>query len=429
MASSIKFDSTDIVGTTYVPRFVKHESVADRILSTLGLARDDGEVFVSDRRGVKKVQLQGIITGTTQANLEAQIDTMTELFSRTEKNLDVDWNGSTRRYVATCTKHEFDRDHFHLLFCPWTAEFTVLSGEGKDTSTTAALTAHVVTTTTPGTDSFTLLGSKPPKPYIVIQGSNFPSNCSGIEYKNTDTGEKIVITHSLTSTDYLIIDCANKKCYHSSDLVTLTEVPFYGVFPKFKIGTNNVQISCGYITNQSSVESYIGAGGALWLGNNFKNGNSFQVPYTDSTFRAITVAIYKSGSPTSMTFRIETDSNGSPSGTLAHANATWTVAAASVGTLASYITLDSTGGAFTLNANQKYWLVATAAGTDGAGNEFAWEQQSNIYPKGTLKRSTDSGATYVANIPGAQFAFKILMGGSGGTSSVKHSVTYTKTYL
>ena len=38
---SIQFDSTEILTTAYLPRFIKHETVAERSLHTLPLARED----------------------------------------------------------------------------------------------------------------------------------------------------------------------------------------------------------------------------------------------------------------------------------------------------------------------------------------------------------------------------------------------------
>src|SRR5262245_30774345 len=129
---SVSFDGTDLITTTYLPRFVKHESVGTRQLDTMALSRSDGEVLIADSRGKKTISLQGTLKGSSQSDLESKIDAFTELFSRPEKNLDIDWSGGTRRYVATCTAHAFDRDHYHLSIVPWRAEFTVLSGEGKD---------------------------------------------------------------------------------------------------------------------------------------------------------------------------------------------------------------------------------------------------------------------------------------------------------
>jgi len=136
---TILFDTVDISTDPYVPRFIKHETVPERILSLMELARENGSVIVAEKYGVKHILLQGIIYGSTQVDLETKIDTFKELFSREAKDLDISWEAGTRRYVATCVSHKFDRDYFHISICPWTADFIVPEGVGKDTTRTDAV--------------------------------------------------------------------------------------------------------------------------------------------------------------------------------------------------------------------------------------------------------------------------------------------------
>ena len=258
MAASIKFDGTEILDTTHVPRFMKHESSPEREIDSLVLARQDGEILIAERYARKVIKLSGIITGSSQADLESKIDIFKELFSRAEKNLDIDWNGGTRRYVASCVRHDFDRDHFHILFAPWTAEFAVLSGEGKDTSTIKPLDEHVVNVNSPAADRFSMLGSKPAEPIITIKGGNFSAYNRGVEYKNVDTGERMIVTQNSAwnTTASIIINCLLKNVTDNINLdpAIFRNSKFYGVFPKFKIGTNNVQITLGGVVNQQTSE-------------------------------------------------------------------------------------------------------------------------------------------------------------------------------
>jgi hypothetical protein len=436
---SITFDSVQIQNSTYTPRFVQHESVADRIVSSLPLAREDGEVLISERYGTKVIRIQGTIRGTSQADLESKIDTFTELFSRPEKNLDIDWNSGTRRYVATCLRHEFNRDHFHINVVPWTAEFVVLSGEGKETSETTLLNEHVVATSTPGTDSFTFAGSKPPKPRITLKGANFSSLIRGIEYLNTDTGEKIVATRNTGSwgTDSTtIIDCAAKTVTSNAGVSGQQAITFYGAFPQFRIGSNNVQITVGGIVNQTTSDTdavnHTGNTSYDLTSTNHKMGQSFMVPYTDDTFQGVTFVATKTGSPGNLTWRIETDTNGKPSGTLVHANATGTVATADVSGARAYIT-DYAGGAgdlFTLQANTVYWLVIKAASVDGSNYYSIAESNYTDYVRGFAVRTLSAGDYTDNDLTGlTDLAFRIRYGGTPDTTSTKHSVHYTKTYL
>lgn len=438
MAASIKYDGTELMGATYIPRFVKHESAPDRIMSTTQLARDDGEVLVSSRYGRKTIPLQGILTASTQANLEAAVDTFKELFSRVGKNLDVDWNGSTRRYVATCVRHDFDRDHFHLLFVPWTAEFAVLSGEGGNTTTTKARNAATISGSGAGyvDDVFTILGSKPGRPVITVQGSNWASGVRGIEYKNTDSGERIVVTkNSSWGNDTKVkIDCDLRKV--SADIGRsvddFAEIPFYGLFPRFIVGSNNIRITSGGVVNQETDDTSANSGNSVLLNATTKRiAQAFSVPYGDGTFQGITLALMKTGTPGAITWRIETDNGNKPSGTLADANATGTIAAAAVSGSPSFVTGYSTNP-WALTANTKYWIVASAAATlDGSNNYDFYQSLYTTYTRGFAAISTDSGSTYTVQT--YQFIFKVRYGGvqdsAVGGPSVKHTVEYTQLYL
>ena len=440
MTNSIQFDSTEILTSAYIPQYVKHESAPERIITALQLAREDGSILISDKRGIKIITLKGTLVAASQAALDAAIDSFKELLSRKEKNLDISWNSSTRRYVANCTDHSFDRDHYNTNALPWTAEFTVLSGEGKDTSTTTALNAHSISVDTPIADSFTISGSKPAKPIITLNIDGVASGGKGVEYKNTDTGEKIQITRNKTwgggSGKQIVIDCLTRKVTDNIDNSSVAaEGIFYGVFPTFKIGTNNVQISQGKLVNQTSPDpddltkiatSYSTTASTTRL------AQGFFVPYTDATFSAVTLALKKTGTPGTLTVRIETDNNGQPSGTLVDANATVNVAHSSLSTGYTYFTA-TFPSVFQLTANTKYWIVLQAVATLDGSNYYDWGVITNaayLYPTGGAFTSSDSGTTYVSAGGGTEtFGFRVLYGGTSPSSTILHTVVYTKTYL
>lgn len=434
--ASITFDSVQIHDATHVPQFIKHETIADRVVTSMPQARDDGEIVVSELWGKKTIALQGTLIGTSQTDLESKIDTFNELMSRQEKNLDIDWNGSTRRYVASCTKLTYDRDHYNTSAVPWTAEFTIYSGEGKDTGTTTALNAHSLTITTPATDSFTMNGSKPAKPLITLTGSNWPSPPLGIEYKNTDTAEKIVITRAGglgASTGVVKIDCLAKTVTGNINSSVFSAYNFYGIFPKFKIGTNNIRVAAGNLVNQCSTDyannDTASSSGSVNIWGTIKDAQSFMVPYTDATFQSIVILIFKIGSPTStISCRIETDNNNAPSGSLADTNLTQTFSASGESTSRHFkqVSFSNPG---TLQANTKYWLIVQSNNVgDDSSNNINWCYDSvGDYANG-MARQNLSGSWVDGS--SADFVFSINYGGlDGSLGSCTHTVTYTGTYL
>jgi hypothetical protein len=431
---AVSFDSTTLTNATYLPRFVKHETVADRTLQTLPLAREDGDVLIAERYGTKRILVQGTLTGSSQADLESKIETFTELFSRPEKNLDIDWNGGTLRYVATCTRHEFDRDHFHISIVPWSAEFVVVSGEGKATSTTTAASGASVSCL-PGTTNFSLLGSKPPRPTITLGDLDASVvGFRGVEYKNTNNGERLVITYPGSWGDdrTITIDCDGKTVQGNVFDGVTKDLNFAGVFPHFQIGTNNVKITLGGIVNQKSADDVVGdiSNNSTMADSAHKRGQSFMVPYTDQTFQGITIAVRKQGSPGgNIAWRIETDNNGAPSGSLVHADATGSINVGLIGTSMDYMTSYSTNP-FTLTANTVYWLVLSSASLD-ASNYYVFGLPAATYPRGFARFY--EGGVWSDFATKTDLSFRILYGGIGATGigdeTILHTVTYYKTYL
>lgn len=438
--TSVQFDSTEILNSTYTPRFAQHESAPDRVLDLAPLAQEGGSVLVSERYGEKRIVVQGVLSAASAAALEAAIDSFKELFSRIEKNLDISWGGSTRRYVATCVRHTFNRDHYNINFVPWTAEFVVPSGEGKDTTTTTPNEAEALSVTPSvnyDTTTVVIAGSKAPKPTITFAGADFAS-IKGMEYKNEDTGERLIVTYPgdwSAGGDAVVINCDAKTV--RGDVVDGVDKPlnFYGIFPRFAIGTNNIRLTLGGIVNQKSTEESVAdiSGNLNMITTNMWGGQSFQVPYTDGTFQGIILGIKKASSPGTITWRIETDDAGEPSGTLADANATGTILASAVGTSYGYVK-SIASAAFELDANTPYWLVVKAAGVD-ATNKYQYGhlgEDDSAYPRGRGKFTTDGGTTWQdLNTPGAKmdFVFGVLFGGGLATETCDHTVAYNKTYL
>lgn len=439
--SSIKFDSTELVNTTYVPRFVKHESSPVRENVLMPITRQNGSVRVSSRYGIKTISLQGILTGTSQANLEANIDAFKELFSRIDKNLDIDWNGDTRRYVATCTKHEFDRDHFHMLFVPWTAEFIVPSGFGKDTSETSLYdTSGLVATNTNITLAF--LGSSQPKPIFTIDITTAGS-AQVLKLINNDTGEYIKVDGPFSNSDQVIIDCLNLTVKKNA-----VAVPFRGVFPNFYKGNNSfsfIVIGDGSNLNQYQITdngnmnvNYDYGSGLPWEAQSFVLTES---GYIDK----MSLTMEKVGSPGGYAnFLIYSDDNGKPG--VALAGNGYQVPAVSVTTKQMYDATWVSGTKPFLTAGVKYWIVLNpnqASGTD-ASNFLGWYygEQLSYYPQGKAMAKPSVSGVWINGVGAANISparviagdfentFMTYMGSGGSAShSIRLRIKYTKLWL
>lgn len=432
--SFIKFDNVDILSTTtYITRFVKHESATPRELITLDLARDDGAILINDRRGVKKITIQGILIASSESALDTAIDTFKEVLSRQQKYLDISFEGSTRRYIATCTAHEFDRDFFHLLFVPYTAEFTVLSGVGTEYNETT-LIDNVDLTYSSGYCPFTatFAGTAKPAPVFKITFSSNDANATGVMLENVTTGEKLIYTQlaGIAQNDYFEVDYVNKQVRYNGVVKN-----YIGTFPSLIVGSNSLRWKVGEIPDQVASVLYanITQTGPQVYGNNWSS-QAFTIPYKDNSYKKLKLFLYKDGTPpNALTVEIQSDTAGKPSGT---AVATGTIAVASIPTGIANSALVGVvfSSQFTLNPNTRYHIVTkTTAGDASKLFGTPWlvlgTNSSFNYYKGGVLTSSNAGSTWTDE-GSKHIGFSLFYAGQdAGSVSAKNTVKYYKRYI
>jgi len=421
MATTVQFDGVSLQNVNRVVRSIQHDSAPARDIEILPLAREEGGILVSEHYQPKMIQVDGILKASSQSGLETIIDDFKELLSRKNKNLDITYASGTRRYVAYARNVFINRNFFHLNFAPYTIEFIVPAGVGKDIASTEALD-DVSISSYPYSDSVTFSGSATPKPIIKLTFGTGWNNAYGIKFKNTDTDEECIITRSsgFSSGDFLEIDCENKEVK-----INDTEIEFYRVFPSFEIGSNNIEITAGDLIDQE-FDSTGGSSGNVGTDGSGR-AMSFTVPHTDDTYQGIEVRVKRdAGTSGDLTIEIQTDNNGLPSGT-AVTNATFTIANADIPTDYAWVKVNSTNR-FTLNANTRYWIVMWY--TSGTGY---WEKKTGseaTYGRGNAVRATGSAGGGTEE-PTTDHGFRLLFGGKADSpgGNLTLDIDYYKRYL
>lgn len=436
MSQSIKFDNVELMNASYTPKAVRHDSSPVREMEILELAREDGGVLVSERFRPKVIEIEGTLKASSRSALDSLIDDFKELLSRKNKNLDISYGGSTRRYIAYAEEIRINRDYYHNLFVPYYVRFIVPSGIGKDTTETAALDG--VDADPPYTGNVSFEGSAEPKPKITLTIGSGWYYAKGIQFENTTRSEKCIITLRkygyFSDGDILIIDCDEKKVtlkkymyYYWTD----EEIEFYGVIPSFQIGSNDIEIKAGNLVDQQFVpdETKTLVDDKIY-GNNYV-AQSFMVSHTDETYNGYYLRIKKVGSPPDALYvEVRDDNNGKPGSYVAGSSVS--ISAADVGTSFDWI-LANTEVNFTLNANTKYWLVVSmAAGQGDINNCYSWRGNSGIaanYGRGHVVKTTDYGANFT-NYIDQDKGFKLLFGGKADTSpQLTLDIDYYKRWL
>ncbi len=307
---------------------------------------------------------------------------------------------------------------------PWSAEFTVFSGVGEDTSETTIVNADSITANYK-TKTFTLYGSARPKIRFSINISSSNNYIKGVELKNTSTGERIyMLSDSSLNGKTVEIDTRLKKV--SIDGV---EVSYFGIFPSFVVGSNTIQISCGDIIDQQFAPLTVNSSMSIY--STYQSAQGFSVAYSGVYYKSIWLKLSYTGTPaTGLRVRIETDNGGVPSGTLANANAEKVISYSDLsgGIVATWyqVFFDNE---FTLDPNTKYWIVCKPYGIGAdISNYYSWYYEAGInanYALGNAAYNDGSWSQYLDY----DMIFKLCCGGKYDTGTKTYSIYQTKRYL
>jgi hypothetical protein len=443
---AITYDGTNILNNIQITRFVQHESVADYDIDSFNASKLDGTIYIDEFLREKQIVIEGVINGTTQSNLEANIDTFNELMNRKNKNLDISYAGGTRRYVCIPQSTTYNRDHYHLNFVPFKVVMTVPLGVGVKTSATV-LTAKTLTSVIT-TETLIFAGSATPKPVIKLT-VNTRGNADVIRIENTNNDDYIdVDLDGFSSTDYVEVNCEDLTVLKNGT----TEINYRGRFPRFKIGNNAVKYTVfgsSYDTDQEQVLSTGGNRSVIF--NNAGTGNfpsqaqSF-IPSKSGRIGKVEVNLSKSGSPTGQVDLVFfEDNNNYPSTKRVDSHNSIQIDATDLSSSGTWEELLCATTRPFLVAGQKYWLVLNPnvlSGTD-ASNFIGWHYANvpTAYLNGKSMAKADGSSTYYDGVPNATLSdaidngqfdsmFRIYVGdGDAPDFNLSIQFKYTKKYL
>ena len=435
---SVTYDSVELVAATYIPRYIQHETAPERKINSIKLARQDGEMIIDDNFGVKFIDVMGVLTGTSQANLEANIDSFKELISRKDKNLDISFANGTRRYVCRSISHEFNRDHFHLLHIPYKIRFLVAKGYGTDTSETTALNISNIVAS-PENRTITFAGSYNPKPRHKITLTT-RGNADVIRIEHITTGNYIdVDLDGFLNGDCLEIDEENQTVKKNGT----TNLNYRGKFPSVIIGDNSMRMT---IYGSDSTQDQVvltddGAMAVFYDDGTFTpyQGQSF-VPSQSGRVHKITLQLVKEGTPGGdVEIDVRKDNNNKPGASFG--GGVFRIAAANVGARTDK-DLDLAAGASPfLVAGRRYWLYLNAIALTGTdlNNYIGWfyEDTPSTYLLGKAMYWKDNDKIWIDGIAGhpvenaqRDMRFKVYMGdGAAASYNIVWQCYYTKKYL
>lgn len=246
--TAISFNGLDLNDTTRITAELDDGGTPERDLQVFPILRSGGAVVTDSNYYMKVIRVRGLLKGTSTSNLESLIDSFHAAMAVIDKNLDIGYAGSTRRYVCTPKSHYIGRTT-RLDWAKYEVEFLATS-YGKDTSTTTLLNNDTHTTAS-NTESLTVGGSAPDQLLRFDITVTAATDLTGktISVENDSTGQVISVTRDWTVGDVLEIDVANHTVK-----VNGTAVDYEGAFPYFAPGTHDMIMTNDFTTRTLTVD-------------------------------------------------------------------------------------------------------------------------------------------------------------------------------
>lgn len=403
----------------YIISTLNHDSAPTRSNKYLEITEEDGEVLVSSLYSSKGISIEGIIKGTTQENLEINIDKFKREVCGINITLSMTYAGRTREYNVDVKDVIVTREHHNITFAPFSMTLIAADPpfavddtmEGLTSVTRMELVQEFITAVFSGTAE--------PKPTIKMTVDTAGS-LSAISFKNKRTDTSLSVTTAWADSDVLEIDTANKSVQRNTG-----NIEFEGIFPQFNLGENEMQITFTSSTqiNQQNTDYNVYTN---IYGNRYR-AQSFQVS-TATTYNQIDLLLSTNISVNNapVTIRVETDNSNKPSGTLVDANATATISADVIHSYPSWHSVNFTP--FSLSTGTKYWLVVNSTGST-TSNYPQWHyfNQYSVYANGNASFSNDAGANWT-DYNWLDMTFKIYSSFSVDWS-VDMDIDYYRRYL
>lgn len=239
--TGISFDSNSLQTSTIATTTIDHGSIATKVAPLYALAHANASTIPFVSYPSKTINIAGTISAASITALDTALDTFRAYFQNKDKNLDIDYAGVTRRYIAMANAVTIDRPG-GLNWAKFAIEFICTNPFGMATSSTNLSSGFspsaTARTSSNYNDTVTFSGTAPYQlPVVTITLTATPGTPTGyIQWGNGGNGQVITVQRTWANADVLVIDCAQKT-------VTVNGSPaaFSGGFPEFPPGVQTLQ--------------------------------------------------------------------------------------------------------------------------------------------------------------------------------------------
>lgn len=137
-ARNISFNSNSLQTDHIFTNDIDDGSAPTRVLSLYTLGHANGSKIPFDQYTGKNITINGTIFGDTITDLDSRIDQFKSYFLGIDKNLDIDYNNTTRRYIATMQSITINRPG-GLGYAGFTVSLVCSAPFGRTTTTRTIL--------------------------------------------------------------------------------------------------------------------------------------------------------------------------------------------------------------------------------------------------------------------------------------------------
>lgn len=396
------------------------------------LARKHGGKVVSFVHAPRPITIGGIIVGTSFADSEAKLDALKLAMIGVNLNLDINNGTYNKRYIVstqgsltvTRAPGEVSFTKFSITLSAVDQPYGLDAVQGAASATiTNALTATGINADS-ATATPVFSGSATPAVQYKYTMTS-PGSITGLELIDQNQAKALQITQSFVAGDIVIIDADQKQVLKNN-----LSIDFTGQFPNPLPGSNpittNVYTSTGLIIDQSQTQANFGypckRTGIL--------AQSF-VASTTGPYSRVALVLANAGVGQDANFSIQTDSAGSPSGTVITFSSA-VIAAASLNNNPNWYSINFSPSS-QLTATNVYWLVINpvSATNDPVNYLQVYTNYPDSYTSGKLRTSADNGTTWTDVKSGfSDMAFKVFKGTTGENNQTNDSITnlYDETF-
>lgn len=222
-------------------------SMPDKVTPIYALAANDGNVASRATYPQKRITINGFISGSSENNLDSRIDSFKALFNQDGKDLDIYYDGSTRRYVAVVDGLPVVRRD-RGGFATFTVNF-IAQPFGTETSSTNLFTVSN-NTTGATTQTPTIAGTAPIQlPVITITIDALTGAGDYIQIGN-DLNDQTMLIYGLglQAGDVIVIDSRTKTV-----TINDVQVDVYGTFITLTPGASSISYIDGFTTRQVDI--------------------------------------------------------------------------------------------------------------------------------------------------------------------------------